>query len=95
MSSTSIFMLVVFGGIALAITIFDIYIIAKKGKQESISAYMIRAFRKFPALTFMVGLCFGYLSGHLTWSMDTFDWMHKEDLKKRCETLLKESSDAR
>jgi hypothetical protein len=48
---------------------FDIYIIAKKGKQESISAHIIRGSKKYPLLV----LCFGILLGHLFWSMSTED----------------------
>ena len=54
---------------AIFLVIFDVYIIAKKGKQESISAHIIRGSKKYPLLV----LCFGILLGHLFWSMSTED----------------------
>lgn len=54
---------------AVFLIIFDVFIIAKKGKQESISAHIIRGSKKFP----LVVLCFGILLGHLFWSMKTED----------------------
>ena len=54
---------------AIFLIIFDIWIIAKKGKQESISAYVIRGSKKMPLLV----LAFGILLGHLFWSMRTDD----------------------
>jgi len=53
---------------AIAI-IFDVYIIMKKGKSESISAHIIRGSYKYP----LVVLVFGMLLGHLFWSMKTQD----------------------
>jgi len=60
--------------IVLSITAFfliayDIYIISKRGKQESISAYVIRGSFKYP----LAVLVFGILLGHLFWSMKTED----------------------
>ncbi len=52
---------------AAVLIIFDVYIIAKSGKQESISAHVIRGSKKYP----LVVLCFGILLGHLFWSMPT------------------------
>lgn len=48
---------------------FDVFIIYKKGKQESISAKLIILLKKYPAIT----LALGILLGHLTWSMRTDD----------------------
>lgn len=76
-----------FIGTLIAITIFDFYIIAKKGKQASLSAWIIRYSKKFPILPFLLGIAFG----HLTWSMSDFDYMLKEDLIKKCETYLKDN----
>jgi len=52
-----------------AIAIFDIYIIAKKGKTESISAHLIRYAKKFPSIPFL----FGFVAGHLFWRMPDKD----------------------
>jgi predicted permease len=65
MNLTVLFMIV----IASIIAIFDVYIILKKGKQESISAHIIRGSKNFPLLV----LLFGILLGHLFWSMKTED----------------------
>lgn len=54
---------------AAFLIVFDLWIIAKKGKQESISAYVIRGSRQYPLLV----LAFGILLGHLFWSMRTDD----------------------
>jgi len=61
--------LIVMVAAAIFLIIFDIWIIAKKGKQESISAYVIRGSKKMPLLV----LAFGILLGHLFWSMRTDD----------------------
>lgn len=65
MTSTSIILIVT----AIVLALFDVYIIAKKGKQESISAYIIRGSKKYPLMV----LLFGILLGHLFWSMNTAD----------------------
>jgi hypothetical protein len=54
---------------ALAITVFDVWIIAKKGKPASLSANVIRISKEMPLIT----LLFGILLGHLFWSMRTDD----------------------
>ena len=54
---------------ALFLILFDVYIIIKKGKSESISAHVIRGSHKYP----LVVLLFGILLGHLFWSMKTED----------------------
>lgn len=53
----------------LAIVIFDIWVIMKNGKQESISAHIIRGSKQYPLLV----LLFGIVLGHLFWSMRTED----------------------
>lgn len=65
---------------ALFLALFDVYIIAKKGKQESLSAYIIRGSKKYPLLV----LLFGILLGHLFWSMQT------EDIYYNTECITKE-----
>lgn len=80
MSETVIFLII----IALAMIIFDIYIIVKKGARESISAYVIRGSKKYPLLV----LCFGVLLGHLFWSMSSFDYLPKEELIEKCKAVL-------
>jgi predicted permease len=76
MSLTAIFMI----SIVVIIALFDVYIIAKKGKQESISAYIIRGSKNYPLLV----LLFGILLGHLFWSMRT------EDIYYNTECITKE-----
>jgi len=56
--------------LVLIIAIFDFWIIAKKGKYESISAHIIRASHKYPSIPFLIG----FVCGHLFWSMNTLDW---------------------
>jgi hypothetical protein len=52
-----------------SIALFDVYIIYKNGKQESISAHIIRGSKQYPLLV----LIFGVVLGHLFWSMKTED----------------------
>jgi len=66
MTITAIFIF----SIIISVAVFDIVIIAKKGKQESISAYVIRASYKYPLLVLITGI----VLGHLFWSMKTQDW---------------------
>jgi hypothetical protein len=47
--------------------IFDVYIIYKKGKHASISAYLIRWFREYSLVSFLTGM----VMGHFFWSMPT------------------------
>jgi hypothetical protein len=49
----------------VAITVFDVYIIYKKGTKESISAHIIRASHKHPSIPFLMG----FIAGHLFWRM--------------------------
>jgi L-lactate permease len=51
--------------LVVIIAIFDVYIIAKKGKQESISAHIIRISHKYPSIPFLIG----FTAGHLFWRM--------------------------
>ena len=57
--------------LVIAVAAFDVYIIAKKGKKESISAHIIRASHNYPLIPFLLGI----VCGHLFWSMKTADWM--------------------
>jgi type III secretory pathway component EscT len=66
MNLTIIFIAIV----VVSIAVFDIYIIIKKGKYESISAHIIRASHKHPSIPFLIG----FVAGHLFWSMDTASW---------------------
>ena len=52
-----------------AIAIFDVVIIAKKGKHESISAHIIRGSKQYPLLVLITGV----VLGHLFWPMATVD----------------------
>lgn len=70
----------------LAIAVYDIYIIIKQGKYESISAYIIRGSKKYPLLVLALGITLG----HLFWSMDTFDYLEREELIQRCMHFLAE-----
>ena len=54
---------------AIFLAVYDVYIIVKKGKSESISAHVIRGSHKYPLMV----LLFGILLGHLFWSMKTDD----------------------
>jgi hypothetical protein len=65
----------------LIIIAYDVWVIATKGKYESISAYVIRGSKKMP----LVVLAFGILLGHLFWSMDTFDYLSRDLLIERCK----------
>ena len=56
--------------ISIAIIVFDFFIIGKKGKYFSISAYIIRWSRLYPMIPFLLGI----ICGHLFWSMQTKDW---------------------
>ena len=64
--------------VVVVIAVFDFYIICKKGKKESISAYIIRWSHKYPSIPFLLG----FVCGHLFWSMDTADWKYVDDYKK-------------
>jgi len=55
--------------IVVVCALFDVWIIWKKGKRESISAHVIRGSKNFPLLV----LAFGILLGHLFWNMDDRD----------------------
>ena len=55
--------------LVVIITVFDVWVIAKKGKQESISAHIIRMSYKYPLLVLLLGI----VLGHLFWSMRTDD----------------------
>jgi predicted permease len=57
--------------VVAAIAIFDVWVIIKKGKQESISAHIIRLSRQYPSIPFLIG----FVCGHLFWSMADKDWM--------------------
>ena len=80
MSWTSIFLIVA----VVAIVIFDVYVIMKKGKAESISAYIIRGSKKYPLLVLLTGI----VLGHLFWSMSPLDWMYREDAVNLCRGYL-------
>jgi hypothetical protein len=51
------------------VALFDVYIILKKGKSESISAHVIRGSHKYPLLVLLCGM----VLGHLFWNMKTVD----------------------
>ena len=65
MNESMIFLIVT----GVVIAVFDVWIIAKKGKPASLSANIIRISREMPLVT----LLFGILLGHLFWSMRTDD----------------------
>ena len=67
--------------IIIVVVLFDVWIIKKKGKFESVSAHIIRGSKLMPLVT----LLFGILLGHLTWSMNTFDYETREYLVERCK----------
>lgn len=59
--------------VIVIIAVYDFYIIYKKGKYYSISAWIIRHSKKYPIFPFIMGV----ICGHLFWSMDTKDWSQK------------------
>lgn len=61
MNITIIFMII----LVVAVAVFDVVIIAKKGKHESISAHLIRASHKYPSIPFLIG----FVAGHIWWRM--------------------------
>ena len=65
MTKTVIFIFILVASVVL----FDIFIIAKMGSQESISAYIIRWAHEYPSIPFLTG----YLAGHLFWRMKDKD----------------------
>ena len=69
---------------AVILIVFDIYIIKKKGKQESISAYVIRWWYGNKK-TILIAFLSGVLFGHLFWSMKTSD-VYKDIECKKVET---------
>lgn len=79
MNKTIIFIITTIAIVAL----YDIWIIWKKGKFESISAHIIRLSKKMP----LVVLLFGIILGHLFWSMNSFDYMERSELVKRCKAF--------
>jgi len=78
--------LIVIISTVILLVIYDVWVIMKKGKYESISAWTIRLFKQYP----LIALLFGILIGHLAWSMDSFDWMDKDKLVKKCRELSPE-----
>tara|TARA_R110002126_G_scaffold14631_2_gene61113 strand:- start:534 stop:740 length:207 start_codon:yes stop_codon:yes gene_type:complete len=61
MSKTLIFIIFM----VTSIVIFDFYIIAAEGVQESISAYIIRWSKEYASIPFLIG----FVCGHLFWRM--------------------------
>ena len=51
------------------VAVFDVWVILNKGKQESISAHIIRNSKNYP----LIVLLFGIILGHLFWPMKTED----------------------
>lgn len=66
MNTTWLFLTIIAG----LMIIFDVYIIAKKGKSESISAHVIKVVNKDRKVFFLV-LSLGIVLGHLFWAMPT------------------------
>ena len=58
--------------------VYDVWIIIKRGKKTSISAYIIRGAYKYPLVVLLLGM----LLGHLFWSMRTDDIWNVE-----CKTI--------
>lgn len=75
-------------GLVLVITFYDFYIIKKKGKYNSISAFIIRWSKKYASIPFLLG----FICGHLFWSMDTGESQFegaKLDQYKQCISKIK------
>lgn len=77
MTNTTIIFIAV---VVFAIAVFDVYIIASKGKFESISAHIIRLSKKAPLLV----LALGIVLGHLFWSMSSFDHLEEKEIIQQC-----------
>ena len=75
MNITLLFILLV----VLAIAVFDVWVIWKKGKKESISAHLIRISFKYPLVVFL----FGVAVGHILWRMADEDVYYNTE----CVTL--------
>jgi len=72
MTKTVVFVFI----LVTAVFLFDVFIIAKMGSQESISAYIIRWSHEYPSIPFLMG----YLAGHLFWRMkDNSVYAKKEE----------------
>jgi len=72
----------------VVIIVFDFYVINKKGKYFSISAFIIRWSKSYPSIPFLLG----FVCGHLFWSMDSGESTFKgEDLikYKQCVEQIK------
>lgn len=67
--------------LVLIVAVFDFWVIYKKGKYFSISAYIIRWSKKYPSIPFLIG----FLCGHLFWSMDTIEWKYEDPKKVECK----------
>ena len=74
---------IVFGIIGL-IAIVDVVLIIRKGKFNSISAWIIRYSKNYPIFPFLLGIAFG----HLMWSMSDFDWMPEDQLIEKCKSVV-------
>lgn len=72
-------------GIILVIAVYDVWVILKRGKFESISAHIIRMSKQYPLLVFLLGITFG----HLFWSMDSFDYLPKDQIIEKCKAFIK------
>lgn len=83
MSITAISM----GVIVLVIAVIDVFLIKKKGKQSSISAYIIRYYN-FNRLAFLTTIGVGITLGHLFWSMRQSDYLNKKEFAEVCKETL-------
>lgn len=78
MNITLLFILLV----VFAIAVFDVWVILKKGKKESISAHLIRISLKYPLVAFL----FGVAVGHILWRMADEDVFYDT----KCVTVSEE-----
>jgi hypothetical protein len=88
--SASVFTWSLTAFVIISITVFDIWIIVKKGKRASISASIINGAKKMPLVVFIAGLGIGVVTGHLLWSMSSFDHLPIDELTQKCEQFLQE-----
>jgi hypothetical protein len=72
------------GVVVIVVAALDIYLIRKKGKSKSFSAYIIK-YIDYNRLAFFATILIGVVVGHVFWSMNTFDWADKEYLIERCK----------
>lgn len=75
--------------IVVAVTVYDVVVINKKGKQASLSGWAIRTSYKYPSVVFIFAFGLGFVMGHLFWNMNPRDiWdKHSKEIKEICKDV--------